>query len=114
MIIPKRGEVYWVTLDPTVGTEIQKSRPCVVVSNNLANERYHQVTVIPLTTQRTDRVEPFQALVPASALGAPKDSKALAEQIRTVSRLRLKRLIRRLPDPVVHHIDRAIRVHLNL
>lgn len=114
MVTPSRGDIFWVNLDPTVGTEIRKRRPAVVVSNDAANRRYHQVTVLPLTSQRLETVEPFQVFVPASESGLSKDSKALAEQIRTVSKLRLAGRAGRLGEAVMERITTAIKLHLDL
>lgn len=114
MVSPRRGDVFWVNLDPTVGTEIRKRRPAVIVSNDAANRRYHQVTVIPLTSQRADAVEPFQASVSGEEAGLPKDSKALAEQIRTISRLRLGARAGHLNSETMETIDTAIKIHLDI
>ena len=114
MVIPKRGDVFWISLDPTLGTEIQKARPCLVVSNDQANQRYQQVTVVPLTSQRTERIEPFQALIPQEALGVGKNAKALAEQIRAVSKLRLGKFVGHVPLTILRRVEDALRVHLGL
>lgn len=114
MVTPRRGDVFWVNLDPTVGSEIRKKRPAVVVSNDAANKRYHQVTVIPLTSQKVDSVEPFQAFVGRDESGLAKDSKALAEQIRTVSKLRLESRVGHVTEETVTGIEAALRVHLDL
>lgn len=111
---PRRGDIYWVNLDPTLGTEIRKHRPAVVVSNNAANSRYGQVTVVPLTSKNLDQVEPFQVMLTADRSGMAKDSKALAEQIRTVSKLRLSRRAGRLTEDAQTDLDLAIKVHLGL
>lgn len=113
-IFPKRGEIYWINLDPTVGTEMRKSRPSIVVSNDIANRRYQQVTVLPLTSKKTRRVEPFQVFIPREESGLNKDSKALAEQIRTISKLRLKKLAGMVSQDTLEKIDKAIRIHLSL
>ena len=114
MVIPRRGDIFWVNLDPTVGSEIRKRRPAVVVSNDAANKRYHQVTVIPLTSQRVETVEPFQVFIDESESGLSRDSKALAEQIRTVSKLRLAGRAGHLQPETLQRIESAIKVHLDL
>jgi mRNA interferase MazF len=114
MVTPQRGDIYWVNLDPTVGTEIRKKRPAVVVSNDAANRRYHQVTVIPLTSQQTKSVEPFQVFISKQDSGLDKDSKALAEQVRTVSKLRLGLRAGRLSPSLMEEIDMALKIHLDL
>jgi len=114
MVIPRRGEIYWVNLDPTVGSEIRKKRPALVVSNDAANKKYHQVTVIPLTSRRPDQAEPFQILLPTEETGLSKDSKALAEQIRTVSKLRLQGRVGRIDPSKQEEVDKALKLHLDL
>ena len=84
----KRGESYWVNLDPVVGSEIGKCRPALILQNDLANNTSPTVTIVPLST-RVSRVFPFQVLIPSAASGLDRDSKALCEQIRMVSKNRL-------------------------
>jgi len=110
----QRGDVVWVNLDPTIGTEIRKKRPAIIVSNNAANRRYHQVNLIPLTSQQLDHIEPFQAVVPRDQSGLNKDSKALAEQIRTVSKLRLGKLAGHVSESVLERVREALMLHLGL
>lgn len=114
MVTPTHGDIYWVNLDPTIGTEIKKKRPAVVVSNDAANRRYHQVTVLPLTSQNAKAVEPFQVFISATASGLKKESKALAEQIRTVSKIRLGHQVGHLDKTVMDKINEAIKIHLAL
>lgn len=114
MVNPKRGEIYWVSLDPTVGTEIRKKRPAVVVSNDAANKRYNQVSIVPLTSQGLKQVEPFQVHIAKEDSGLSKDSKALAEQIRTVSKLRLGGRAGRLGEETQEALNTALKLHLGL
>ena len=115
---PRRGEVYWVNLDPVVGTEIRKTRPAVIVSNDAANATASRlgrgvITLVPLTSN-TSRVYPFQALLPASLTGLPHDSKAQAEQVRSVAVERVGARIGHLPAALIADVDQALRVHLSL
>lgn len=109
-----RGDIFWVNLDPTLGTEIKKKRPALVVSNNAANRRYQQITILPLTSQRTDKVEPFQVFLEANESGLSKASKALAEQIRTISKQRLGKRAGHVPPDLMKKINLAIQIHLDL
>lgn len=84
----RRGDVYLVQFDPVVGSEVGKTRPAVVLQNDLANRSSPTITLIPVSS-KADRVFPFQVRVPAGEGGLVHASKALCEQIRTVSRDRL-------------------------
>ena len=107
-----------VDLDPARGSEANRRRPAVIVSNDGANAMAEQLgagvlTVVPVTTS-TARVYPFQVLLPASRTGMKRDSKAQAEQVRSVAVERVGRLVGRLPDDLTHDLDRALRLHLAL
>ncbi|MHB1535461.1 MAG: type II toxin-antitoxin system PemK/MazF family toxin [Acidimicrobiales bacterium] len=114
----RRGEVRLVDLDPVRGSEANKRRPAIVVSNDRANaaaERLERgvVTVVPLTSSTT-RIFPFQVLLPAGQAGLRVDSKAQAEQVRSVAVERLGPALGRLPAPIMAEIDEALRLHLDL
>lgn len=114
MVTPSQGDIFWVNLDPTVGSEIKKKRPAVIVSNNAANKRYDQVTILPLTSQNTTKVEPFQVFLSKEESSLKKDSKVLAEQIRTISKLRLGPWVSHLGFESIQKISEAIKIHLDL
>ncbi len=107
----RRGEVYWVNLDPVLGSEVGKRRPAVVLQNDLANRTSPTVTMVPLSA-RSGRVYPFQVLIPAGEAGLAKDSKALCEQIRTVSRERLLERLGSLSETRLRQIREALDRHL--
>lgn len=114
----RRGDVVWVDLDPVRGTEASKRRPAVIVSNDGANRTAQRlgrgvVTVVPVTTNAS-RVYPFQVLLPAERCRLARDSKAQAEQIRSVAVERLGDIIGQLPADLVKDLDTAIRLHLGL
>lgn len=113
-----RGEIRLVDLDPARAGEANRRRPAVLVSNDGANTTAAKlgrgvVTVVPITTN-VDRVYPFQVLIPAHESGLKRDSKAQAEQVRSVSVERvLDRIGTVLPDLMLE-VDEALRLHLAL
>jgi mRNA interferase MazF len=114
----RRGEVRLVDLDPVPGSEANKRRPSVVVSNDRANaaaERLGRgvVTVVPVTSN-VARIFPFQVLLPSEVSGLRVESKAQAEQVRSVSVERLGPPLGRLPASVMAELDSALRLHLEL
>ena len=84
----KKGEIYFANLDPTVGSEIRKTRPVLIVSNDKNNKHHTLITVVPLTSQIA-RVYPFEVLLIQEDSNLLKDSKAQCNQIRTISKERL-------------------------
>jgi len=114
----RRGEACLVGLDPALGAEADKVRPAVIVSNNGANaaaqrSRFSMLTVVPVTSNVT-RLYPFQVLLPAGECGLRRDSKAQAEQVRSVAALRVGRCIGVLPPYLLAQLDGALRLHLDL
>jgi mRNA interferase MazF len=114
----RRGEIVSVNFGPAQGSEANKTRPAVIVSNDAANATATRlgrgvVTVVPVTSNIT-RIYPFQVLLPAHQTGLPQDSKAQAEQVRSVSVERIGGLLGRLPAALVTELDRALSVQLNL
>ncbi len=105
----KRGEVWWVNLAPAVGGEIRKQRPAVIVSNDAANKHLNRVQVVPLTSQ-TSKVYPSEALVTF----AGKQGKAMADQLATVSKLRLVNCGGELNSAEMRQVEQAIRIQLGL
>ena len=104
--------------DPARGAEARKTRPAVVVSNDAANATATRlgrgvITVVPITSNIT-RVYPFQVLLPAGQTGLPQDSKAQAEQVRSVAVERVGPRIGQLPPAITAQLDQALRVHLGL
>lgn len=105
----KRGEVWWVEFDPSVGSEIRKTRPAVIVSNDAANRNLARVVVVPLTSS-TGRQYPGEALVSVNG----QNSKAMADQIMAAGKARLKGQLGILSKADVQAVEDAIRVHLSL
>lgn len=114
----RRGDVYLVDLEPVRGSESNKTRPVVIVSNDAANRTAERgrrgiVTVVPLTSNAT-RIFPFQVRVPAGEGGLAADSKAQAEQVRSVDYERLRRRLGTVSPATLTRLDEALRTHLGL
>lgn len=110
-MVRTRGDIVLVNLDPVVGSEVGKTRPAIVLQNELANRTSSTVTVIPLSS-KVDRVFPFQVLIPAGEGGLERDSKALCEQIRTLSASRLHQRLGSLSPERMTEIRAALDRHL--
>lgn len=107
----ERGDVVAVNLDPVVGSEVGKTRPAIVLQNELASRSSPTVTVIPVSS-KLGRVYPFQVRLAAGEGGLERESKALCEQIRTVSRERLGERLGRLPAARLEELRDALDRHL--
>ncbi len=113
-----RGEIRLTDLDPARPGEANKRRPAIVVSNDRANVTAARlgrgvVTVVPITST-VDRVFPFQVLLPPGATGLPRESKAQAEQVRSISVERLGHVLGHVPIHLMSRLDDALRLHLQL
>jgi mRNA interferase MazF len=105
----KRGEVWWVDFDPSLGSEIKKLRPAVIVSNNSSNRYLNRVQVVPLTST-TGKCYPSEALVVLNG----SESKAMADQIATVDKLRFTKKAGELSSKEMKLIEHAIKIQLGL
>ncbi|MEW6428664.1 MAG: type II toxin-antitoxin system PemK/MazF family toxin [Thermodesulfobacteriota bacterium] len=110
----KRGDICYADLSPTVGAEINKRRPVLIVSNNANNRAAGTVTVLPITSN-VSRVYPFEVFLDPKESGLPKPSKAQAQQIRTIAKERIGGTAQgRLGEKLLAAVDAAIRLHLAL
>jgi mRNA interferase MazF len=104
-----RGDVWWVTFDPSIGGEIRKKRPAIIVSNNAANKYLNRVQVVPVTSN-TDRLFPSEAYITV----AGKKGKAMADQLATVSKQRLSKRIGSVADDEMNMVVEAIKTQLDI
>lgn len=109
----KRGDVFLVNFDPTVGAEVRKTRPSVVVSNNINNIHSPIVSIAPITSN-VARIYSFEVEIPAGMAGLPKRSKIMVNQTRAVDTLRLLEKKGRISNDIVSRLDSALRLHYAL
>ena len=112
---PKRGEIWIVRFDPTVGAEIKKDRPALIVSNDINNQYASTVTILAITGYKGEKIFPYEVLIPLlPETGLTKESKVKCSQIRTVDKSRLLHLIGKIRDNWWLEIERALKIHLGM
>ena len=110
----KRGEIYYANLSPTVGSEIDKRRPVLVVSNDANNRAANTVTILPITSNVT-RVYPFEVLLNPEDSGLSKPSKVQAQQVRTISKQRITSdAVESLSEEIMQLVNAALKLHLDV
>jgi mRNA interferase MazF len=114
----RRGDVFLVNVDPSMGVETRKTRPAILVSNDAANatadrNRRGVITVVPITSNTT-RVYPFQVLLSSGEAGIDRESKAQAEQLRSIDVARLGRRLGAVHAATLRQLDDALKLHLAL
>lgn len=113
MINPKRGEIWLVEFDPSVGTEIQKTRPALIISNDIANDKSSKITVVPLTS----RIKPLSIVViiePDELNKLDKQSLIRVPDVCTFDKLRLRNKIGKLSSEKLKEVDKKLKLHLGL
>lgn len=106
---PRRGEIWWVALDPAIGTKIRKTRPAVVVSNDSCNRYGSRVVVLPITSH-VESLYPGEARIEVGG----KPARALGDQIRSLDRSRLRTRIGSLSEDDLRAVDAAVRITLDI
>jgi mRNA interferase MazF len=110
----KRGEIYYANLSPTVGSEIDKRRPVLVVSNDANNRAANTVTILPITSNVT-RVYPFEVLLNPEYSGLSKPSKVQEQQVRTISKQRISSdVVGSLSEEIMQLVNAALKLHLDV
>jgi mRNA interferase MazF len=109
----KRGEVFLVNFDPTLGSETKKTRPAIIVSNDINNEHSPIISIAPITSNIT-RVYSFEVEIPPGIGGLKNRSKIMINQTRAVDKARLIKKLGRLPPDILASINRALMLHYDL
>ncbi len=110
---PKRGEIWLVRLDPTVGSEIKKTRHALIISNNVNNQYADLVTVLPIS-DKGSKVYPFETAVSEAGTGLSKPSKIKCQQIRTIGKERLLRKLGNMSGTLSSDVEEALKLHLGI
>ena len=114
MTIPRRGEIYLVNFDPTVGSEIRKTRPALVLQNNIAN-RHSPITIVAaISSKSDDALYPTEVLIASPEGGLRVDSVGLLNQIRSIDRQRLTKRLGTVRPATMERIERAMQISLGL
>jgi len=109
----RSGEVFLVNFEPTVGAEVKKSRPAVIVSNDINNAHSPIISISPITANVT-RIYSFEVEIPAGTAGLRARSKVMVNQTRAVDKIRLIKKVGQLPTQVVQEINQALKLHYDL
>lgn len=108
-----KGEIHLADLNPTIGSEIAKIRPVLIVSNDINNQYAATVTIVPITST-TEKIYPFEVFLSKGEGNLTNDSKAKANQIRTIDKLRLKKRLGKINKETLEKIEQAILIHLEI
>ena len=110
---PKRGEIWQVSLEPVEGHEIGKTRPALVISNDKNNEYSSTVTLIPITAS-IEKIYPFEVFISGEDSGLPLNSKIKCNQIRTVDKLRLLKIVGGISTEIIKKVEEALLIHIGI
>lgn len=111
---PKRGEIYFISFDPSIGAEIKKTRPALIIQNDIAN-RYSPLTIVAAITSKTGKeLYPMEALINKNEGGLSIDSVIMLNQIRSIDKKRLGKRIGKLKTVTMRVVDQALQISLGL
>jgi mRNA interferase MazF len=113
MVSIRRGDVFFVNFDPTVGAEVKKSRPAVVVSNDINNAHSPIISISPITSN-VDRIYSFEVEISRGTAGLKTRSKVMVNQTRAVDKIRLIKRLGQLPEQIVKEVNQALKLHYDL
>ena len=113
-MIIKRGCIYLAALDPTIGSEIAKTRPVLIVSNDINNQYSGTITILPITSKNLKKIYPFEVALPKGTGNLTKYSKVKADQIRTLDRSRMIKFIGQVEEELMRQVEAAIKIHVYL
>ena len=114
MVEVKRGDIWLVNLDPTIGHEIKKSRPAVIIQNDVGN-KYSPITIVaPITSQNIEKVYPIEVFLTRRGSGLEKNSKVLLNQIRAIDKRRLIKKLGKADYEMMNKINNSIKISLGL
>lgn len=113
-VMPKRGEIYVVNFDPTIGFEIKKTRPALILQNDIGN-RYSDTTIVAaITSSVGERLYPTEVLLEAMKTGLKNDSVVLLNQVRSIDKMRLIKRVGKVDQEDMEKVDRALEISLGL
>jgi mRNA interferase MazF len=108
-----RGEIYLAKLDPVIGSEVSKTRPVLILSNNINNTYSQTISVIPISSS-IDVIYPFEVFISNADSGLLKDSKIKTNQIRTIDKQRLIKYLGKISEPKLILVEKALLIHLGI
>ena len=114
VVFPRRGEIYLVHFDPTVGHEIRKTRPAVIIQNDVSNQHSPVTIVAAISSQFSDPPFPREVVIEPVESGLPKRSAVVANQLRSVDRQRLAKKLGKLSGQSMRRVDEALKISLAL
>ena len=109
----KRGEIFLVNFDPTIGAEAKKTQPALVVSNDINNAHSPIISISPITSNVT-RIYSFEVEITSGVGGLHSRSKVMVNQTRAVDKIRLIRRLGNLPEEIIEQVNKALKLHFEL